>query len=343
MKLLSYILPIYNVEQYIAQCLDSIYAQSLSDDDFEVICVDDCSPDHSMDIVKQYQSVHDNIIIVNHPVNKKAGGARNSGLRAAGGRYIWFVDPDDTIVPNSAVHLLNRMVNERLDILSFNIYKQYDDKRIEDTAFEKEVTACNGVEFLNKVFGALLIYNLGYPVRSIYSRELLLKNGIVFPEHMLYGEDTTFMAEAISKASRVACITDYLYNYRQNTNSSSAQLFQKMKGNLIFESCIVAGDMVVRLSDDLFELSSELASNLRQGILWFGNRMFVRLVKTSPAERDAFYRMLNKNQYDDEIQNHPIYAYLNSINRFVITYPTCAKVVLNILSVMYNIRHHGEK
>ena len=97
---LSFIIPIYNAERYLAECLDSIYATSVDKSVFEVICVNDCSPDCSREVVMEYQKAHKNLVLIDHSENKKAGGARNTGLLAAKGEYVWFVDADDRIREN---------------------------------------------------------------------------------------------------------------------------------------------------------------------------------------------------------------------------------------------------
>ncbi len=80
---LSFIVPFYNVEKHIARCLDSLYNQDIPESEYEVICVNDCSPDNSRDIVLQYKKQHSNLILVEHERNKKLGAARNTGLRKA--------------------------------------------------------------------------------------------------------------------------------------------------------------------------------------------------------------------------------------------------------------------
>ena len=105
-KRLSIIIPFYNVEQYIAQCLDSVYDQDIPENEYEVICVNDASPDASVDIVKRYQKEHSNLILIEHDRNKKLGAARNTGRKVAIGKYIWNVDSDDKIAPNCLNNLL---------------------------------------------------------------------------------------------------------------------------------------------------------------------------------------------------------------------------------------------
>lgn len=331
---LSYILPIYNVEQYISQCLESIYQQGLADEEFEVICVDDCSTDHSMDVVRKYRTIHDNIVIIKHVENKKAGGARNTGLKAARGEYIWFIDSDDKIVANAAKKLLNMMETENLEVMSFNIFLLRGDEYRRETVFNNNIVACKGIDFLHVAFGKRLVYNLGYPYRSLYKKSLLLENDIHFPERMLYGEDTTFMAEAICAANRVSCVNDYIYIYRQNPSSVSTQLFKEMRGDLIYESCIQAGDMVVRLYQMMLSKSELVAEELKVGIPWFVNRLFLRLIKTNRAERRRFYKTLNAS----ENVNHAI-AYMDAKNRYIVKHPICGMIMLDIISKAYKLIH----
>ena len=92
---LSFILPFYGVENYIGSCLDSIYRQDIPEDQYEVICINDCSPDNSEQIVMQYAKKHTNLKLIKHEVNKKLGAARNTGLKAALGKYVWFIDTDE--------------------------------------------------------------------------------------------------------------------------------------------------------------------------------------------------------------------------------------------------------
>ena len=86
MKRLSIIMPFYGVERYIRQCLESVYQQDIPESEFEVICVNDCTPDHSEEIVLEFQQRHNNLVLIRHEVNKKLGAARNTGLKAASGK-----------------------------------------------------------------------------------------------------------------------------------------------------------------------------------------------------------------------------------------------------------------
>ena len=108
----SVVLPVYNVEKYIDKCIESLLAQTLKDCEF--IFVDDCSPDHSVDIIKKYNDPR--IKILSHDVNKYTAEARNTGVKAAKGEYIAFVDPDDYIDPTFLETLYNLAKKNNADI-----------------------------------------------------------------------------------------------------------------------------------------------------------------------------------------------------------------------------------
>ena len=103
---LSIIIPFYNVERFISECLDSVFDQDIPLSEYEVICVNDGSPDHSRDIVLQYMERFPNLHLIEHEKNKKLGAARNTGRTIAKGEYIWNVDSDDKIVPNCLSEML---------------------------------------------------------------------------------------------------------------------------------------------------------------------------------------------------------------------------------------------
>lgn len=124
---LSIVIPVYNGADTIGRCLDSIYSQGLAESDFEVICVDDCSPELStvmtIENYKFKDNTPSNLILIKHKVNKRQGGARNTGIRAANGEWIQFMDCDDFLIENCMVKLLDILKrNPDLDLLTFNHY-----------------------------------------------------------------------------------------------------------------------------------------------------------------------------------------------------------------------------
>ena len=190
------------------ECLNSIYMTSVDEGSFEVICVNDCSPDCSREVILEYQTRHKNLLLIDHTENKKAGGARNTGLLAAKGEYVWFVDADDTIAPSALKTILEVCETNDLDALCFNYALWYHDRKIEEKVFDESMRIQKGVDFFLDVFGNGLIYNLGFAWRAVYRRKVLMDKVVRFPEHLLYGEDTTFMAEGVMHGERVMALDD---------------------------------------------------------------------------------------------------------------------------------------
>lgn len=113
--MISIILPIYNMQNYIAECLESIVAQTYKD--IEIICVNDFSMDNSMTIVKEYAEKDSRIKIVNNGKNRGLGGARNAGLDIAKGEYVMFCDTDDMLMPTMVEKLYNSLVENDADMV----------------------------------------------------------------------------------------------------------------------------------------------------------------------------------------------------------------------------------
>ena len=112
--LISFILPVYNAERYLSICLDSILNQGIEKDDFEIILVEDCSTDGSLQICKDYSSKYKNIFLIENDKNIGVGLTRNKGMACAKGEYIHFVDSDDYLFPNSIQKLLS------LDLIKYS-------------------------------------------------------------------------------------------------------------------------------------------------------------------------------------------------------------------------------
>lgn len=211
---LSIIIPFYNVEHYIARCLDSVYSQDIPESEYEVICVDDCSPDNSVSIVEEYASKHANLRIVRNKENRKLGGARNAGLEVACGNYIWFIDSDDFIESNVLRDLCAEAEKEDLDVLHFN-YEVYPvgASLHQINSFE----LMTGPEmFFDKRF--IWYHDLVTAWRKLYRRSFLIENHIAFAEHIMW-EDDDYSIIVFAKAKKVRHIDLHAYFYCSNPNS----------------------------------------------------------------------------------------------------------------------------
>lgn len=140
--LLSIIVPVYNAEQYIEDCLKSLECQKLSSSEYEIICINDGSTDHSLDILNKYKNRNSNIRIINKE-NEGIAIARNIGLNEVRGKYFMFVDSDDFIASDSIKEVLDRAIEEKIDFVRFS-YSCMDEKKY----FEEEKIP--GIEFKKK-------------------------------------------------------------------------------------------------------------------------------------------------------------------------------------------------
>lgn len=206
---LSFIVPFYNVEPYIEECIRSLYIQDIPQSEYEVICVDDCSPDGSRAIVERLQKEYPTLRLLMHTENKRQGGARNTGLREAKGGYIWFVDSDDYIKPNCIKWLLEQAERDDLDILKFHFaYENRDHSG--RLAHSEGITSGTDLIF-NEESETDLISRCNSAVLQLMRREFLLNNKVVFAEKVQYEDDDfAYQIYAYAKRARLVRIAPYI-------------------------------------------------------------------------------------------------------------------------------------
>ena len=206
---LSVIIPVYNVERYLAKCLDSV----LADNAFtgQVVCVNDGSTDNSLNILEQYAKNYSNVEIIMQQ-NAGLSAARNAGIKAAKGEYVCFLDSDDYWEPNVLNGLLEQIERDKLDVLRFkyqNVNEKYEvfnpNKSDPYRNDNHSADVTDGVTFLNTRFGTAC-----YAVMFIVRRELL--EGCIFTPG-IYFEDTDWTPRMLVKANRVASTDKIVYNY----------------------------------------------------------------------------------------------------------------------------------
>lgn len=127
MKQLSIIVPIFKVEKYIRRCLESIFRQGLNDDVFEVIIVNDGTPDRSMEVIADIIQQHQNITVINQE-NQGLSVARNNGIEQARGEYILFIDSDDLLIDNTLPYLLDKALSSQANLVVADFVKMCDEQ-----------------------------------------------------------------------------------------------------------------------------------------------------------------------------------------------------------------------
>lgn len=219
---LSIIIPVYGVEQFIARCLNSVFAINLSEDEYEVICVDDCSRDGSIRVIKEYQSNHPNLVLFQHEENKRQGGARNTGISLAKGEYMLFVDADDELPQYDLLGLLNYMENHNLDLLLCGVdcYKRNGKVNRWGNAPQEESSIMGGPQLFTDEYIHRIAY--GIVVMGLYKTELVRRVG-PFVEKIPY-EDTDWALRCAYNAQKVQYKPVVIYHYMENPGSTTRRL-----------------------------------------------------------------------------------------------------------------------
>ncbi len=210
----SIIVPVYNVEKEIRKCLDSIKNQTYGD--FEVLCVDDCGKDSSMDIVREYAQKDNRFKILTHEHNRGVSAARNTGLDNASGKYTMFVDSDDWLETNALEIIKDNFDKSKSEVIVFNIYNCYPDGK-------KEINDTTNFKKSNQTQVLLTENNLNTFIGVVWNRayktSLINDNHIRFPEGMII-EDSDFTFKISMHIKSVFIIEDVLYNYLRNREGS---------------------------------------------------------------------------------------------------------------------------
>lgn len=226
----SVIVPVYNVcEEYLRECMDSILAQSMPD--WELIAVDDGSMGGNGDVLDEY-ALKDSRVRVIHQENMGASGARNTGLENASGEYVTFVDSDDTIDETTFEKAVSAAEEGQLDILLWGSYKVYSDHKDKYSPFIDDIKLFNEKQKecveLKAFAGTLPIYE--YPASKfgsgsccskLYRRDFLNEHGLRYPVGIARSEDVNFNIRAFEAAGRMGYMNEYLYYYRQLSDSAS--------------------------------------------------------------------------------------------------------------------------
>ncbi|MDY6260018.1 MAG: glycosyltransferase [Bacteroidales bacterium] len=226
---LSIVVPCYNVSSYLDRffkCLESQLDESIS---IEFVFVNDASTDSTIDKLRQFAAVHNNVVIIDKATNQGISAARNSGMDIARGKWVTFPDPDDVIIGKGYYYLFHNFVakDASLDAVSFEMdvvkekdYKFSPDLRCEDGRLVWEGT---GYDFFNH-------YHMGLCSTLLYRLDVIKQNKLLF-ENYKVGEDSVFNTKFELKCNKVAKVTSKIYTYvlRKNsiTHSQSSSLIKE--------------------------------------------------------------------------------------------------------------------
>lgn len=220
MTKLSIIIPVYNVERYVRPCIESIFNQGLDDADFEVIIVNDGTPDHSMEIIADIIAAHQNITVINQE-NQSLSVARNNGIAIAKGEYILMPDSDDLLIEKSLKPILEKALETKVDLVVAD-FLTLTDKEID--IFYKEEFKQPELQY-KKVVGEQIYLELlnprqCYVWRTLYRREFLVTKDLISYPGIRY-QDIPFTHECYLKANNCIRTNIHLNIYRKWPGSAT--------------------------------------------------------------------------------------------------------------------------
>ena len=311
--LVSVIVPVYNVEDYLDDCITSLVNQTF--EDIEIICVNDGSTDSSLDMLNEYASKDDRIRVFSKE-NGGPGSTRNYGLDRACGEYVLFVDSDDWLDLNAIKTLYEKAKADDLDLLIF-LAENFDDNqnKFYEEDYYNNIYIPNTLD--NKVFnhkdlGKHLFSVAVPPYNKLYRRSVLEKYNIRFPENVLF-EDNPFHYEVLLGSRRMSIIRKHFVLRRRRENSITSDVDEK------FWDVIPVSNMVLDVFKkyNLFDeyLTHVLNFKLRYTMMWYG------LIEEQYKEKywkllhDDFFEIYNDeakhNIYLDNLSNKHKKFYLN--------------------------------
>lgn len=243
---LSIIVPVYNVEKYVKECVGTLLKQTI--DNFEIIIVDDGSTDNSIDIIKDFND--DRITIISQK-NSGLSAARNSGLKRAKGEFVAFVDSDDFIGINEAYEeMYNLAIKEGSEIVAGNAIWYYSEYNYSTMPRSAELFLTSPMSNEEFFINCLKSYRIYAPVwLNIYKRELLEVNKLLFKEG-IYHEDEEFTPRVLLKARNISIYNKDFYIYRQREGSIMNLKNNIKRGIDLLNTCVELDSLISSIQNE---------------------------------------------------------------------------------------------
>lgn len=297
MKILSFIIPLYNSAQWLPKCLYSVLNQDIPESEMEIICINDGSPDNSADIAREIAEEHPCIIVIDQE-NQGPSGARNTGMRHATGKYLCFVDPDDFVEPYVYGALIKQMEEQQLDMLRFDyqvVNEHYEiiPKRPFELKFDYTPQLMTGIQFLSERLD--IACNIW---RYTYRTDIIIKNDIWCYVGDYY-DDTPWLPLVLMKAERMNICNTVVYDYLERSDS-----LVNAKSPRAVQRKIDGGLMLLEI------LTEQLKSITDVGVRSWYDRMIAHSV-VSLLTLVGIYHYTNRNQYLKRLLQLNIYSLSN--------------------------------
>ncbi|MBE7709618.1 MAG: glycosyltransferase family 2 protein [Cyanobacteria bacterium SIG32] len=304
MPLVSVIIPVYNVEEYLRQALDSLINQTFKD--IEIICVDDCSTDGSLKILNEYAQNDDRFVVLKQACNQGQGVARNRALDCARGKYIMFLDPDDWYELDAIEKVYNQISENNNEIVLFGVnnYNESKNEKKEFTVRTEKFESIIDNKHINFSKLDLNWITSCWVWCYAYSAEFIKNNDIKFSSER-FAEDLPFFAKAIALSRDASVLKDPLYNYRMAKSTLTINYSDHWEDG--FEAKNKAYQMVKDFGGEPL-LNAYLVYAINSDIYWF--RAFKNQNKKIAKD---FYKKLHE-KFVNLAKTHNINKIKNEIN-----------------------------
>lgn len=292
-KKLSIIVPVYNAEEYIEDCVNSLLKQDLSEQEYEIILINDGSTDNSPKLAQKLKEQNNNIVLLSQE-NKGQSVARNKGMDIAKGKYIMFVDADDKLYPNVIKKIVSVAEENLLDVCAYRI-KYYDSGGKE---IEGAIQPFPADKIYKGCFAVMNGADIGAVWLNLYSNSFINSHKLRFLEG-IYHEDVDFNLRMYAFADRIMFTDIVGYSYNYNPNSSTREQSKEKYIKLIKDDICV----VKHIRD--FSTEHDINADLKDFYLRHGNSMLVSkllmMLKSkfinSNEKKEIFNMMKSYNLY----------------------------------------------
>lgn len=288
MPQVSIIIPVYNAEQYIAKTVESIINQNFQD--WELILVDDCSTDNTNAICKSLVEENNRVRYIRQPKNGGPSVARNSGIDSASGKYLAFVDSDDTIEADYLTTLIHAAETNDVDVVWCNYYEVFHDKTVKQSHLLTEHIV-SGRE------AVVLFFNrgragLGCMWNKLYRRDFIESHHCRLNPNRVHGEDWEFNITVFRHGAKVLPISDCLYHYiRQNAASVIASYRP-----LDYDTYVYSMKLLEDVAHE-FGVSYN-HTQIYSNHIYMVIALLICLMKSNfPAKREEFFRIVNDEHF----------------------------------------------
>ena len=288
--LITFVIPAYNASQTVTRCLDSVYALPLNENEFEVLAIDDCSTDNTVEVMEEYQKKHLNLILIRQPENHRQGAARNLGMERAKGDFIVFVDSDDE-VEEGILHALKMAVDRQLDMVAMRTEEVTNEGM---TASESSLSYSSEAVFSGVELQTEHPFWVTAPWAYVYRRSFLKEVNYPFAEEVLY-EDSDFVNVHLYHAQRMAYCDVCGYRAHQNADSTTHTISFKHLADYA-----LLGTRMLAFYESLPDKTTKYAESILEGGSYNIMKSFRMLRRLrSFKEIKAFYDRFDA-QYDRE-------------------------------------------